>query len=772
MSWSRRNAARQEPSTAVDSVGRLAPVVCLTAILLGCSPACTKPEPRGHIPAASGSQPTASSVASSAGSAPKTAGIEPEDWVEAVRLERWSRAATLIDALPDESKRQPEMRYVRARIALAQRDYARTLVLLDGLEKQLTSLSADIGHHRAEAQLHGGQEKEAAQYFARRASVPALTKAAMAWSRAGQEKQARATIDRAIQLAKKRVDDDVVDARRLRADLAEASGDRVVAIVDLRFIARHAQDAEEADAALVRLEQLDPKQRLTSSEHMDRAEDHAQRGHADRAIEEIERAVKAPGGPPSKIDQLVARARALYKSRGDYARAAESYEQAAAIRGGHVPQCLYFAAKAWSRANDNERGLELYDRLIKKYPRTTWAERASYYAPRLRRFQAQWPLAEKGYLAYLKRYPSGMFADEARYEAALCQLRAGKHDAARKQFEKLAHDEKEALDAMSFRYLAAVAAHEGGKTKVAIDTWRSMISSSPLSWFALASAARLSSVGQSPPPPIAPAPATRGVPLNIKLPPAVRLLRDIGLDRDAESLLRGMEDAIESSQGDRGGEALCNAYQQLHTAGRLHRIGQRHAPVRLVLMAPSNATRWAWDCLYPRPYPSTVSQLEEREKLPQGLLHAVMRQESAFNPDARSPVGAHGLMQLMPSTASKTARNMSLEFNLEEVTSPGMNLDIGSHYLGMLLGMMKGSVPLAAGAYNAGPNAVGRWVERTGDVPLDVWVALVPYRETRRYIWRVVGNWARYRYLAQGESGIPVLDLRIPSGITVPEDAY
>lgn len=752
--------------------------VCSPLILCCGLFGCTKPEPRGHTPATSGSTPPPTASAKAAAPAQsqheKVAPVDvaPDDWIEAVRLERWSRAAALIDTLPKDQQERPEIRYVRARVALELDDYARALGLLEGLEKKLPALATDIGHHRAEAQLHGGKEEEAARYFARQSSVRALTKAAMAWSRAGKAQQARATIDRAIHLAKKRVDQDVVEARQLRAKLAEQAGDRNVAIMDWRFVARHAPDAQDAHAASVRLETLAPKQRLTSDEHMQRARTHAQRGHADRAIAEIERAVKAPGGPPTEVDQLLARARAHYKSRSDYARAAQIYEQAAGMRGGHVPMSLYFAAKAWSRADDNERGLALYAKLIKSFPRSHWAERASYYAPRLHRLQAQWPQAAAGYDKYLKRYPRGTFADEAAYELAMCQLLAGQNTKARTRFDALARGADEALDALSYRYLSAVAAHRAGKTKDAIKSWRTLVESHPLSWFALVSAARLESVGQSPPPPIAPPPSTPAKPLEVRLPDTVRLLRDIGLDCDAESLLRTMEDAIAKAYGDRDGEALCSAYQQLHTGARLHRVGQRHAPARLVMMAPASANRWAWDCLYPRPYRAMVARLEEREDLPQGLLYAVMRQESAFNPTARSPVGARGLMQLMPPTARKTAGRMGVELEDDEVTSPGLNLEIGSHYLGMLMKIMKGSVPLAAASYNAGPNAVGRWLERTGEIPLDLWVSLIPYRETRRYVWRVVGNWARYRYVELGETGIPEMSLQIPPDIRVPDDAY
>src|SRR6185312_8708516 len=77
-------------------------------------------------------------------------------WREAVRLERWSEAATLIDALPDDARARPDMRYVRARAAVGTGDGARAIALLDGLETALPLLGADVARWRAEAQLVAG----------------------------------------------------------------------------------------------------------------------------------------------------------------------------------------------------------------------------------------------------------------------------------------------------------------------------------------------------------------------------------------------------------------------------------------------------------------------------------------------------------------------------------------------------------------------------------------------------------------------------------------
>ncbi|PIE05479.1 MAG: hypothetical protein CSA75_04525, partial [Sorangium cellulosum] len=181
---------------------RTAPLLLVAAFVAG---ACTVLEPHGNTPAQNHSAPSSSvsTFSSSAPKPPELATLETKEWVQAVRLEQWQLAANLIDALSEQKRQQPEIRYVRARVALALGDYQRTLTMLEDLEGQLPLLSADIGLYRAEAQLHAGRETDAAKYFARSPSVRSLTKAALAWSRAGQPKQARTTIDRAIYLSKK-----------------------------------------------------------------------------------------------------------------------------------------------------------------------------------------------------------------------------------------------------------------------------------------------------------------------------------------------------------------------------------------------------------------------------------------------------------------------------------------------------------------------------------------------------------------------------------------
>ncbi|MBV9814070.1 MAG: lytic transglycosylase domain-containing protein, partial [Acetobacteraceae bacterium] len=126
------------------------------------------------------------------------------------------------------------------------------------------------------------------------------------------------------------------------------------------------------------------------------------------------------------------------------------------------------------------------------------------------------------------------------------------------------------------------------------------------------------------------------------------------------------------------------------------------------------------------------------------LALGVIRQESSFDPDAVSPAGARGLMQLMPATATETARQLRMAAVFPTaLTDSATNLQLGTAYLRGLIARYDGSLPLAVAAYNAGPGRVAAWLgdngdPRTGAVDMIDWIELIPIAETRNYAQRVI----------------------------------
>ncbi|MDD7908356.1 MULTISPECIES: transglycosylase SLT domain-containing protein [Pseudovibrio] len=147
------------------------------------------------------------------------------------------------------------------------------------------------------------------------------------------------------------------------------------------------------------------------------------------------------------------------------------------------------------------------------------------------------------------------------------------------------------------------------------------------------------------------------------------------------------------------------------------------------------------------------------------MVYAIARQESAFNPKAKSHAGALGLLQLMPGTARATARNIGLSYSTSRLTSdPAYNATLGAAHLGELVEEFGGSYILTFAAYNAGKSKVYEWIERFGDPrdprvdPVD-WVEFIPYGETRSYVQRITENLQMYRLKLENKPLAITMDL-------------
>jgi soluble lytic murein transglycosylase len=145
------------------------------------------------------------------------------------------------------------------------------------------------------------------------------------------------------------------------------------------------------------------------------------------------------------------------------------------------------------------------------------------------------------------------------------------------------------------------------------------------------------------------------------------------------------------------------------------------------------------------------------------FIHALIRQESMFNPEARSPVGAEGLMQLMPATAKGVAKKLGMRFKPAMLSEPDTNLRLGSAFVQSQIDGFDGSYVLALAGYNAGPHRVREWMTQIGDprqADVDVidWVESIPVYETRNYVQRIIESLQVYRArLAGGQAPLQIV---------------
>ncbi len=162
-----------------------------------------------------------------------------------------------------------------------------------------------------------------------------------------------------------------------------------------------------------------------------------------------------------------------------------------------------------------------------------------------------------------------------------------------------------------------------------------------------------------------------------------------------------------------------------------------------------------WDDIelrFPISYADTIHKNSIQLKLNPAILFGLIRRESAFNEKAHSPVGARGLMQIMPGTGRQIARNLNERWRgNNSLYNPITNLKYGSFYYQKLLTQFDGNYAIALAAYNAGPQRVKKWLPETDSMPADIWIETIPYKETREYVSNVLAYALIYQQRVQSD---------------------
>jgi soluble lytic murein transglycosylase len=197
---------------------------------------------------------------------------------------------------------------------------------------------------------------------------------------------------------------------------------------------------------------------------------------------------------------------------------------------------------------------------------------------------------------------------------------------------------------------------------------------------------------------------------------------------------------------------------ELSFAGERHRLG-------------FDVAKALWQSAYPQAFKKSVAKTASAQDIPPEWIWAIMRAESLYKTDVVSPVGAKGLMQLMPFTARNLARlGDNKTFKIEELIDPAVNISLGGQYLSRLGRQFHGSLPLVAAAYNAGPHRVQSWLISFGHLEADEFIEHIPYIETRNYVKKVVLNHSSYR-LIYAKEATPLKFLSEPLGVAIPAKA-
>ncbi|MCH7695520.1 MAG: transglycosylase SLT domain-containing protein [Proteobacteria bacterium] len=142
---------------------------------------------------------------------------------------------------------------------------------------------------------------------------------------------------------------------------------------------------------------------------------------------------------------------------------------------------------------------------------------------------------------------------------------------------------------------------------------------------------------------------------------------------------------------------------------------------------------------FPLPYEKIIRKNATKRQLDLSWVYALVRAESIFMEDARSPAGALGLMQVMPATGKETAKRLGWKkFRKNYLLQSGKNVPIGTRYLKQMYDRFNHNIILATAAYNAGPHSVNKWLPETDCMEPDIWIEKIPFDETRKYVRRIL----------------------------------
>lgn len=336
-------------------------------------------------------------------------------------------------------------------------------------------------------------------------------------------------------------------------------------------------------------------------------------------------------------------------------------------------------------------------------------------------------------LGLIKRFPSTRFAAPAEFNAAMVALILGQTSSAVKEFSTLA--KSSSGDASAGAYWLGRARNKAGDTAAARDAWRSVIKRDSTSYYASLAATRLGVQNMHS------SQTGAGFPRVASVDSAVRrvsLLRKFGMSSEAQ--MENDRLFRDARSDDALLLATASAFSGTDQSARAIALG-RYALSRV------GSTPDVWRLIYPVAARDTIVAESRKAELDPALVAGLIRQESNFNPGARSAAGARGLMQVMPAVGKSIAPSAGIDkWDPALLYDPGINIEIGIRHLAPLL-KSQPDIARSLAAYNAGGSRVARWSTKRGADDPEIFTERIPFSETRDYVKSVLRNREFYRAL-------------------------
>ncbi len=485
-------------------------------------------------------------------------------------------------------------------------------------------------------------------------------------------------------------------------------------------------------------------------------------GYAQKAYERAQTMMMlAPG--KSQLQALQLNSADLLFRRGFFADAVQSYQKYEE-KYGLSPDILLQEARAYRRMSDEVKAKKVYSRLIEAFPRSPKSIDVYW----MRAFNAESAgvkdEAVETYSHLITAFPEAQQAPKAAFRIGLAYFKHGDFDSALGAFRGLRRLGSSSRVLHGGLYWEGKTLQAQKDSLAAIQVWADLATRFPFTYYGHAARLNLMNRGIWPDSlnwnnrfPIATAPdlkswfATLGPGYrdsldlssqSVYLP--VSLLLEFKMESLALLTLRSQPSSF-----------LVNPASLYATANQLQNAGLWTEAYRFGILLGSlvpfedwpKAPRAVLRLFYPPAFENAVRKWAAQDGVPPGFVFALIKQESGFDPQAVSRVGARGLMQMMPATGTTQAKHEGIRFTPDDLFIPEVNVQLGTAYLRDLEKRYDGNLYFTLANYNAGPDALNAWMPQLSGRPMDEMVEDISFSETREYVKRVLSNYWTYQAL-------------------------
>ncbi|MEZ4218725.1 MAG: transglycosylase SLT domain-containing protein [Myxococcota bacterium] len=495
--------------------------------------------------------------------------------------------------------------------------------------------------------------------------------------------------------------------------------------------------AREASARLDALEAAGVAAPRTANDWRRRGDELFRRHHNAGALESYDRALALGLKKASERSVRMQRAHTLFRMR----RYPEAVEAFAALP--RTAESRLWHARSLARADRVPESIEAFETLARE-GNGAIGIRSMYLAGLLldgRDFH------ERARAHFERVAASREYADLAQgalWRLAWREYRDGDCAAALPRLGRLVEIEKDAVVALQYRYWRARCLEKLGRPEAQTE-FAAMADAFPFTYYGWRASFRVASPPAATPTRTARKLADGALSLGFAQTLRARILLGAGYDDLARDELRVLSGRVRSLADRLELARLMSDAGDYNGAQLL--IVSRH--VGLLAGGPVPRREDLWWHAWPAAFPDEVDRAVARPgAADRELVYAIMREESSYRPTVLSPSGAYGLMQIMPATGAKLARDVGrTPFATDDLLVPEVNVELGARYLGQLSARFPERLSAAIASYNAGPGAVSEWIARDPAAPDDEWVEAIPYDETRGYVKRVLRSLHAYRVL-------------------------